>query len=114
MLLTWFCTVRLVMTISLAIASLSRPRASRQSTSISRGVRPGCSGAGEPTARRTTLRATAGLSQLSPQAAARTAPKRASWMLMTVIFSMLLAVLYVMLVTWLRARGGAPARAASS
>ena len=44
----------------------------------------------------------------------RTAPKRASWMLMTVLFSTLLAVLYAMLVTWLRARGGAPARAATS
>lgn len=44
----------------------------------------------------------------------RTAPKRATWMLMSVLFSLLLAVLYVMLVTWLRARGGTRASAVSS
>lgn len=44
----------------------------------------------------------------------RTAPKRASWMLMSVLFSLVLAVLYVMLVTWLRARGRIAAPAASS
>ena len=44
----------------------------------------------------------------------RTAPKRATWMLMSVLFSLLLAVLYVMLVTWLRARGGTRAPVVSS
>ncbi|MFZ1731650.1 MAG: Wzz/FepE/Etk N-terminal domain-containing protein [Bacteroidota bacterium] len=43
----------------------------------------------------------------------RTSPKRAAWMLMTVLFSLLASVLYLMLTTYLRARGGAKAAAAS-
>jgi uncharacterized protein involved in exopolysaccharide biosynthesis len=43
----------------------------------------------------------------------RTSPKRAAWMLMTVLFSLLASVLYIMLTTYLRARGGAKAAAAS-
>ncbi|MBE0642691.1 MAG: hypothetical protein IH600_01265 [Bacteroidetes bacterium] len=44
----------------------------------------------------------------------RTSPRRAAWMLMTVLFSLLVAVLYVMLTTYLRARGGTKPAAASS
>lgn len=43
----------------------------------------------------------------------RTSPRRAAWMLMTVLFSTLAAVLYVMLTTYLRTRGRGPAAAAS-
>ncbi|MFA6235571.1 MAG: hypothetical protein WC824_15485, partial [Bacteroidota bacterium] len=44
----------------------------------------------------------------------RTSPKRAAWMLMTLLFSILVSVLYIMLTTYLRARGGARAASASS